>query len=603
MSLIGSLEDLSLGDILQIISLSQKSGVLVLRTNEGEGRIVFRGGLVCGAVAKDGPRDLRGVLVDGGFVDEAAFDAASASLDGDAAGPERDERIAAALTEADVVSAERIDSLRREAVEAAVVAMFRWDTGDFSFDVREEREPEDPALLLAVGVNAQYLAMEGARCDDEDGARDEAAFDAIPASEMFGVVSDEPADEPGETPAAFSEPELSTPAPEVPEALLPSIEASVAVVAEAAVERADRREPEIGPFVEAPVEPEAEPPVVSTAQIAAMAPEPTGFDRSRPVIAIDVDLPALEWVKQSLAPACERIHIFQRSDLGLTRIRQYLARAVAPVVLLSPATPGDRLSGIEDASDFVRRLKQQAPMLRVIWLQEDGVVALAQAAPADAIAIRPPSHVLRSDRAPDASGERAADLRELVLRIGSDRGLPDEASPALPSEALEELKLATERLRDASMRGEVLSVAIEFASRSLRRVAMFMVRDATVVGIAQHQLSLCGGPDDHGLRAFEMPVADSRWLSRVVDEREPVVGAPEGPGDLRLAEALGDRPPVQAYLAPIESGGDVVAVLYGDDLPGGAAPADTSALEVVLHHAGLALERALLERALARESG
>ncbi|HKK52148.1 MAG TPA: DUF4388 domain-containing protein, partial [Myxococcota bacterium] len=46
MSLVGNLEDLSLGDILQIISLSQKSGVLVLQSSQGEGRIVFRDGLV-----------------------------------------------------------------------------------------------------------------------------------------------------------------------------------------------------------------------------------------------------------------------------------------------------------------------------------------------------------------------------------------------------------------------------------------------------------------------------------------------------------------------------------------------------------------------------
>ena len=42
MSLVGSLEDLGLGDILQIVSLSRKSGLLLLRSDDGEGRIVFR---------------------------------------------------------------------------------------------------------------------------------------------------------------------------------------------------------------------------------------------------------------------------------------------------------------------------------------------------------------------------------------------------------------------------------------------------------------------------------------------------------------------------------------------------------------------------------
>ena len=77
--------------------------------------------------------------------------------------------------------------------------------------------------------------------------------------------------------------------------------------------------------------------------------------------------------------------------------------------------------------------------------------------------------------------------------------------------------------------------------------------------------------------------------------------APGDEGDRALAAELGERVPEQAYLAPIESAGRVIALLYADNLPDGGPIGDTSALEVVLHQAGLALERAALERAL-RES-
>jgi hypothetical protein len=43
----------------------------------------------------------------------------------------------------------------------------------------------------------------------------------------------------------------------------------------------------------------------------------------------------------------------------------------------------------------------------------------------------------------------------------------------------------------------------------------------------------------------------------------------------------------------------VVAILYADQLPEEGPMGDTSALEIVLHEAGLALDRAVLERALA----
>ena len=79
--------------------------------------------------------------------------------------------------------------------------------------------------------------------------------------------------------------------------------------------------------------------------------------------------------------------------------------------------------------------------------------------------------------------------------------------------------------------------------------------------------------------------------------------APSDDGDRRLAALLGARAPREAYVAPIESGDRVVGVLYGDNLPADAPIGDTSALEVVLHEAGLALDRAVLERALAEADG
>ena len=74
MSLVGNLEDLSLGDIMQIISLSQKSGVLEVKADDGSGRIVFQSGLVQAACVMGQPSDLRGLLIRGGFLEGERFD-------------------------------------------------------------------------------------------------------------------------------------------------------------------------------------------------------------------------------------------------------------------------------------------------------------------------------------------------------------------------------------------------------------------------------------------------------------------------------------------------------------------------------------------------
>ena len=164
MSLVGSLEDLGLGDILQIVSLSRKSGLLLIQSEDGEGRIVFRGGLVRAAYIKGGPEELGGLLVGPGFVSPAEFEQARELARA------RGVSLEEVVGECTSLTPERLDSLRREHVERSVLEIFSWGAGEFSFEVRDQIDARDREILMPTGINAQFLTMEATRLGDESGA-------------------------------------------------------------------------------------------------------------------------------------------------------------------------------------------------------------------------------------------------------------------------------------------------------------------------------------------------------------------------------------------------------------------------------------------------
>ncbi len=679
MSLVGSLEDLSLGDILQIISLSQKSGVLSLQTTGGGGRIVFVKGLVRGAALKGGPTGLREILVGGGFLSEDEFATAEAHCARAGGG------VAEAVVATTALTSERIDSLTREAVEAAVVTMFGWRTGDFSFDVRSGQDSEDPELILPTGINAGFLAMEGARVRDESDAAPspepewsppespaecDEEFDSMSAEEMFGVVPDEGSASSPPVPesvdklaSAVTEGSASIEslveafeaaiAPEEPdpmadllderpvedlepiEALHDALEAEL--VADGVMEAehleidmdaafVEKDEGEVGappertlltdPFEDAdliapegasesPADLEPADQLVEARDGSGAASAPgaasvTGL-KDRCVVVIDTDLMALEWVKSALKHQFSQVHIFQQSGQGLDRIRQYVVRGIDPVVLVSPQVAVDSLSGIRDADDFVARLKKQAPRSVALWLAEDGAAPGESLGAADGAVMRPERSQLRIAGAADRLAHMAEDLVQQICHelAGATRsGTAPAAQAGASADSMERLRDATQALTEASSRGEVLPLVIRFASEAFDRIAMFMIRDGVAVGMAGHGLDRSGGPSDDVLRRVRFETGTSQWMCRVLQEQKSVAGGPRNAGDRNLAALLGDRVAEHAYLGPIVSAGQVIALLYADNLPDDRPVADTSGLEVVMHHAGLALDRAALERAL-----
>jgi CheY-like chemotaxis protein len=184
MSLVGNLEDLSLGDILQIVSLSRKSGVLSLASRGREGKVVFRDGQVIRATSTMFRENIGDLLVRKSLVDIPTLKkAVSIQKKSDLPPP----RLGDIIAEHFGVPKDRIEEAVKEQVEKIVYNFFAWMEGTFSFELGEPSEMGATTLnplqfMLDQGLNPQWLAMEGSRILDERRHRGEPVEEEVSES-------------------------------------------------------------------------------------------------------------------------------------------------------------------------------------------------------------------------------------------------------------------------------------------------------------------------------------------------------------------------------------------------------------------------------------
>ncbi len=169
MSLVGNLQELGLGEILQIVSLSRKTGVLALHGNGREGSIVFRQGQVVRASSSMHQQSLGRLLIQKGVIDLAILRKALALQQEEGFC----ERLGVILIKRFDVANDAIEEVVRRQIENAVFSLFEWSEGEFEFDVRDHVETVDSIrmdplqFMLDQGLNPQFLALEAARLLDE----------------------------------------------------------------------------------------------------------------------------------------------------------------------------------------------------------------------------------------------------------------------------------------------------------------------------------------------------------------------------------------------------------------------------------------------------
>ncbi len=155
----GSLADVSLADICQLISLGRKSGCLTVTDRSNFGYLYFENGRVVYAFVLNRPDRLGELLVKNGVIQ--ADDLAKAMEE---QGRESQKRLGEILIGMEAIDAPTLEKWVAIQVQEACYHLFTWDQGTFHF---EPNEFPDRDQVLLVALSTDGVLMEAARRVDE----------------------------------------------------------------------------------------------------------------------------------------------------------------------------------------------------------------------------------------------------------------------------------------------------------------------------------------------------------------------------------------------------------------------------------------------------
>jgi tetratricopeptide (TPR) repeat protein len=160
MAIEGPLKELSIQDVLQLLQLADKTGVLTVRSERlnDEAIVHFSRGDIVFAVRRRSTRRLGQLLIRAGKLTQRELDRA---LELQRADPTR--RLAEILLEMGSITEEELERQLRFQMEETIYELMAWDEGYFKFEERTEIAAQ--RLLSRVRVDS--LLMEGARRIDE----------------------------------------------------------------------------------------------------------------------------------------------------------------------------------------------------------------------------------------------------------------------------------------------------------------------------------------------------------------------------------------------------------------------------------------------------
>jgi CheY-like chemotaxis protein len=633
MSLLGRLEDLSLTDIVQIVYLSRRTGVLEIINEAGRHTVMFRQGLVVNAGSPEHP-DLVSFLHAAGLVQ---------AENGTMLRQMEDSGIPAgtAVLEMNLLSADDLANAIRERILSAVTPLLQSKEGEFNFILSETMSPADleydpdlvfkdggfpPNRLLGTADGEKIKPLKGLEDSLKAGKallRGAATGEATPASLNLGlgqsiaspIAAKLPATAPSAPPSAADN-VVKFPGNNVIDAREEFTPIDDAGVAETPAEPAPAFTPAMPPDVTSLASLEglknAEPP---PHRIAASGASSGQFKVAGGLF--EVESPEAQFRNVVLFERNPLVRVAARrafTKVGV-KISQYgslddvrtamtdLFRANTFFVTFLELTSDD------SSVRLMQQVKRKNPRLPVVMVDTETDLRRRHdllRAGADLYVTKPTSARLQPGLAEEELSlfadelvlfaERSFEQWEQLTGGGIEAGKKfyEMASKETIDRSFSLLRQLINELSNPNDIGQVSATILRLSAEYLDRGALFMASDDAFVGLGGFGVSGGGEAMDARVRALRLARKEPSILEDVVKAGEAHHGKMRRtPANVELIDRFGGLLPTEVVALPIMHSNRAVGILYGDNAEHRAPIDSMTGLEIFLSQAGFAFGNAV----------
>jgi hypothetical protein len=577
MSFNGDLEHFPLVDVIQLLHMTNKTGILYLKSPKGESQLVFHDGFFVSANHLNNSVRIGKVLLDMNAITQEDLTTALAVQKD--AGKSR-KPLVATLIEQGIIDTDTAFKGLETLIEMTIVEVLSWASGSFSLDVSKEYVSDEyryfpEKLHQEVLLNAQGILMDSLRIYDErmrDGT----------LSKIFFTEENQSSETPKGTPEITADllglDSLDSITRKIPDVFIglkdhdPEHEHRQ-MVARALPEITIDQQEQLITFLtscSSPPPPEALPPVTAI-----------------------ILLTQNELLSHALTTVCKHENLFvfssdEESGLDIV-IEQSLGRDLHPVLVVD--IPHDSDGG--ESLALVRRKTTAYPQISIIisaccdtWR----VVSM------DALSVGTRAIIPR----PCRRCHTETYVPQMIAVLSGMVAFLKTMLPVSTPETGQQFAAAFTQLKTLSEPPEIALVLLQYAALQFERAITFVVAKGEVIAeksVGVHHDRASGGPSAPLL--FRIPLERNSVFCEVVEKGRLYYGQRSDTVLTNyLYKEIGVPRSPKVAAVPLISRGKVIAITYADFGADAVSPPQMNLLEALAQHAGLILDNALYRKSI-----